>query len=286
MASFSLPRWPVVVTHLWHQCAGQSEHWQIMITILYYIIIHFICSNRSKRLKGWCWKGEFWGWFWDEVMRSMKTCWGRVFQRVGAVGENSVTMGSVLGGWHQKSVMVEQIGEVGRGLVVKGFAHEEDLFELDALWDREPVEVLDDRAGLGSRWGWGGGFWMMSHGERCYSRVWMMNAPHHQMFRVPHQDKTEAPFQRCLNILKKEEKRSKHTSGNKVTVEWWCYVSFSSDTRQETGWGQRSAGVTAHVSVWYLKWWHSKSKHQQPLADVPLRGWRFPSSVLSLDVFN
>lgn len=76
-----------------------------------------------------------------------------MFQRVGAVGENSVTMGLVLGGWHQKSVMVEQIGEVGRGLAVKGFTHEEDLFELDALWDREPVEVLDDRAGLGSRWG-------------------------------------------------------------------------------------------------------------------------------------
>lgn len=40
--------------------------------------------------------------------------------------------------------MVEQVSEVGRGLVVKGFVSEEKDFKVDALWDREPVEVLED----------------------------------------------------------------------------------------------------------------------------------------------
>ena len=39
---------------------------------------------------------------------------------------------------------VEQVSEVGRGLVMEGFVCEEEDFELNALWDREPVEVLED----------------------------------------------------------------------------------------------------------------------------------------------
>lgn len=39
-----------------------------------------------------------------------------------------------------RSVVVEQVGEVGGGLVMKSFVSEEKDFELDPLWDREPVE--------------------------------------------------------------------------------------------------------------------------------------------------
>ena len=40
---------------------------------------------------------------------------------------------------------VEQVTEVGRGLVMEGFVCEEKDFELNSLWDREPVEVPEDR---------------------------------------------------------------------------------------------------------------------------------------------
>lgn len=39
---------------------------------------------------------------------------------------------------------MEQIIEVEGGLVMEGFMSEEKDFELDPLWDREPVEVLED----------------------------------------------------------------------------------------------------------------------------------------------
>lgn len=42
----------------------------------------------------------------------------------------------------RRSVMVEQVSEVG--LVMKGFVSEE-VFELDRLWNREPMEVLQVR---------------------------------------------------------------------------------------------------------------------------------------------
>ncbi len=38
---------------------------------------------------------------------------------------------------------MEQVGEVGGGLVMGGFMSEEK--DLDPLWDREPVEILEDR---------------------------------------------------------------------------------------------------------------------------------------------
>ena len=76
----------------------------------------------------------------------------------GGNGKCSVAPGPVLGSewcWQEvgirgtegagRSVMVEQICEVGGGLVMEGFVSEEKEFELDALWDREPVEVLEDR---------------------------------------------------------------------------------------------------------------------------------------------
>lgn len=40
---------------------------------------------------------------------------------------------------------VEQVTEIGRGLVMEGFVSEKKDFELNSLWDREPVEVPDDR---------------------------------------------------------------------------------------------------------------------------------------------
>lgn len=42
------------------------------------------------------------------------------------------------------SVEVGQVSEVGRSLVMEGFVSEEEDFELDPLWDREKVEVLED----------------------------------------------------------------------------------------------------------------------------------------------
>ena len=37
------------------------------------------------------------------------------------------------------SVVVEQVCEVGRGLVMEGFVGEEEELEVDSMWDREPV---------------------------------------------------------------------------------------------------------------------------------------------------
>ena len=37
------------------------------------------------------------------------------------------------------SVVVEQVSEVGRGLVMEGFVGEEEELEVDSMWDREPV---------------------------------------------------------------------------------------------------------------------------------------------------
>lgn len=40
---------------------------------------------------------------------------------------------------------MEQVNEVGGGLIVEGFVSEQkDGLELDLLWNREPVEVLGD----------------------------------------------------------------------------------------------------------------------------------------------
>lgn len=50
------------------------------------------------------------------------------------------------------SVEVGQVSEVGRSLVMEGFVSEEEDFELDPLWDREKVEVLEDRDNVVSMW--------------------------------------------------------------------------------------------------------------------------------------
>ena len=42
---------------------------------------------------------------------------------------------------------VEQVSEVGKGLVMEGFVCEED-FEFNLLWDGEPVKVLEDRGNV------------------------------------------------------------------------------------------------------------------------------------------
>ena len=42
-------------------------------------------------------------------------------------------------------MVVEQIDEVGVCLVVEGSLSEEEYFDLNLLWDREPVEFLADR---------------------------------------------------------------------------------------------------------------------------------------------
>jgi len=41
---------------------------------------------------------------------------------------------------------MEKVSEVGRGLVMEGFVCEEEDFELNMLWNWEPVEVLEDRS--------------------------------------------------------------------------------------------------------------------------------------------
>lgn len=43
-------------------------------------------------------------------------------------------------------VAMEHVSEVGRGLVMEGFVCEEEDFELNALWNWEPVEFLEDRS--------------------------------------------------------------------------------------------------------------------------------------------
>ena len=90
-------------------------------------------------------------------------------------GEGSVTPGPVLGSewWRQevgirgaeaagRSVVVEQVGEVAGGLVVEGFVGEEEDYEMDALRDREPVELLED---------WGDVVTGAGVGEQASSRV-------------------------------------------------------------------------------------------------------------------
>ncbi len=47
-----------------------------------------------------------------------------------------------------RGVMVEEVSEVRGGLVVEGFESEEQDFELDAVRDREPVEILKDRGDM------------------------------------------------------------------------------------------------------------------------------------------
>ena len=41
---------------------------------------------------------------------------------------------------------MEQVSEVGRGLVMEGFVCEEEDFELNTQWNWEPEEVLQDRS--------------------------------------------------------------------------------------------------------------------------------------------
>ena len=43
---------------------------------------------------------------------------------------------------------MEQVSEVGRGLVMEGFVCEEEDFKLNTLWDWEPVEVLKNRSNV------------------------------------------------------------------------------------------------------------------------------------------
>ncbi len=60
------------------------------------------------------------------------------------------------------SVAVEQVSEVGGGLVMKAFVSKETHFKLKASWDREPVEVLENRGDVITRVG---------VGEQASSRV-------------------------------------------------------------------------------------------------------------------
>ena len=81
----------------------------------------------------------------------------RVPEGGGGDRESSVPQGSVLGHGDGEevcvggtegaggSVRVEQVGEVGGGLVVEGFMGEKEEFKLNALANGEPVEVLEDR---------------------------------------------------------------------------------------------------------------------------------------------
>ena len=59
-----------------------------------------------------------------------------------------------------RSMVVEQASEVGRRVVMEGFVSEEKDFELDLLWGRELVEVLED-------WGYVG----MGLGEQASNGV-------------------------------------------------------------------------------------------------------------------
>lgn len=54
---------------------------------------------------------------------------------------------------------MERVSEVEGGLVMEGFVSEEEDFELDPLWDREPVEVLEYRGDVVTGVGVGE-FWM------------------------------------------------------------------------------------------------------------------------------
>lgn len=83
---------------------------------------------------------------------------GREFQREGAVMVKAlVSPGTVLGPeWWGREVCVggaevkggivavKQVCEVGRDLVIEDFVGEEEDFVLNALWNRKPVEILED----------------------------------------------------------------------------------------------------------------------------------------------
>ena len=45
-------------------------------------------------------------------------------------------------------MVVEQADGVGGGLAIEGFVSEEKDFVTDALWDGEPVEILENRGDL------------------------------------------------------------------------------------------------------------------------------------------
>ena len=74
----------------------------------------------------------------------------------GGDGEGSVPPGFVLGYGDgeevcicgtegaERSVWVEKVGEVGWGLIVKGFKSEKEEFKFDSLGNGEPVEALQD----------------------------------------------------------------------------------------------------------------------------------------------
>ena len=58
---------------------------------------------------------------------------------------------------------MEQVPEVGGGLEMEGFVGKEEDLEMDALWEREPVEVLQDRGDV-----------VMGAGEETCGGVWMV----------------------------------------------------------------------------------------------------------------
>lgn len=77
-----------------------------------------------------------------------------------------------------KNVILEQVSEVGGGLVMKSFVSEKKDFKLNPLWGRKPVKLLEDRsdghenerADVQQSSGCTGvylGFWMMCDRE-CY----------------------------------------------------------------------------------------------------------------------
>ena len=82
---------------------------------------------------------------------------------------------------------MEQVSEVGRSLIMEGFVCKEEDFELNALWNWEPVEVLEDGSDVITGAGVGEQtcsrifgctvayleFWMVCHrGCCCSSRFW------------------------------------------------------------------------------------------------------------------
>ena len=73
-------------------------------------------------------------------------CLGGEFQREGGggpvlapewTGEEMVLEEPT--GW---SVVMEEVGEAGGGLIMEGFVGEEKDFVFYVLWDKEPVEIL------------------------------------------------------------------------------------------------------------------------------------------------
>lgn len=47
--------------------------------------------------------------------------------------------------------MLEQISEIGGGLIIKSFVSEEKDSKLNPLWDRKPVKLLEDRGDMVTR---------------------------------------------------------------------------------------------------------------------------------------